>query len=76
MGHVIRYFSKQDDSYVGECPLEVSLVELQKLFGEPADNPMYECYLVSDEHVSLLRKYASIHFNLDDFEYFVEYDAL
>lgn len=62
-----------DDRLAGEVQLDgVTVTELQKLFGVPADNPMYDCWPVTEEHVESLRGFCAAEIDLGRFAYFVE----
>lgn len=72
----LRVYEKEGDGLVGEYRLEgVSLAELQSMFGEPSDSPMYECYPVTPDQLEKLQNIIKASLNLQAYDYFVESDA-
>ena len=73
----IRCFQKDNDDFVKEIPLEtVTLAELQRIFHVPHEDPMYDCYLIENEHLPQLKPFVPETIELGRFDYFVECDAL
>ncbi len=74
--HVVRVlakYPKDDDFPVDELELRgVELQELQVLFQEPPDEPMYDCYPVSKTQAKSLQKYVNEKIDLASYDYFVE----
>jgi len=78
MPHVTRWLRwyGPDERLAGEVRLQgVTLAELQKLFGVPSDNPMYDCWPVTQEHAQVLQEYVATQIDLRRFTYFVEADG-
>lgn len=70
---VIRWYERPPgESFVGEAVLEVSLRQLQAVFGVASDDPMYDCYRVEERHLSGILSFVSIRIELSEFQYFVE----
>ncbi|MDQ2687745.1 MAG: cloacin immunity family protein [Armatimonadota bacterium] len=70
---VLSAYRKQEDYPVDERPLpHVDTAILQKLFGQPLDNPMYDVYPVSEEQAKRLQPYAGHPLDLRKYDYFVE----
>jgi hypothetical protein len=76
MYRVVRemtWFDRKDESHVGTVRLRgATLKALQRLFGAPSDDPMYECYPVCAEHLKDLQRWADLRIDLDKYDYFVE----
>lgn len=74
INRVLSWYEKSPGSaFVEQAKLEeISLCELQQLFNQPVENPMYECYPVQQQHVVVLSQYAGRKINLTEYEYFVE----
>jgi hypothetical protein len=75
---MIRWFEKlPGDKLVGEAELQgVTLAELQELFGARPPDLMQDCWPVRKHHVRGLMPFLSVPIKLDDYEYFVEADAI
>jgi hypothetical protein len=75
---MIRWFEKvPGNKLVGEAELQgVSLADLQELFGAHSTDPMYDCWPVGKDHARGLAPFLSVPIKLDDYEYFVEADAI
>ncbi len=71
---VLTTFEKHGDELISEHKLEgITLPELQALFNEPSDNPMYDCYPVTAAQVKRLQEAVLDHrIDLQKFDYFVE----
>ena len=69
---ILRWYKKDGDGLVGEQVLNLDLRWLQKLFGEPRDSLMFECYPVSKMQARRLSKRIEYLFNLDFYDYFLE----
>jgi hypothetical protein len=69
----LTYFSKETDELVGELPLVgIDLAALQRIFHVEPDDPMYESYIVSPEHVPAIQPHVSETIDLDRYDYFIE----
>lgn len=69
----LSYYSKQDETLVGEYPLDgLNLGILQAMFGVAEDDPMYEVFPVGPEQAEALRPYFGDVFQPDRYDYFVE----
>ncbi len=76
MPRIIRYFDKTTEDFVGEITLpELPLDKLQILFGVDAKNPMYDSFLITEKEVDFIKNYHDIKFELDRFDYFLDYDS-
>lgn len=75
---VLRWFEKKGKNLVGEKILDdAKLEQLQKLFGIPPENPMYDCYPVeSSEQIEYIQKLLNFKLDTQSYEYFVECDAV
>ncbi len=73
---VISAFSNDSEQLVWAIPIHgFSLTEFQAAFGvEDRNDPMYDCWLVTPEHLAFLEKYVSNPhgWNFDTESYFVE----
>ena len=74
---MLRWFEKSTgDSLAGEAELcDVTLPDLQDIFGVPQGDPMYDCWPVRAEHLPALSPYVPVPIDLTKFDYFVEADA-
>jgi hypothetical protein len=52
-----------------------TLDKLQRLFGVPEDNPMYDSYPINGVQASTLGESTGYHLFSDDYEFFLEADA-
>jgi hypothetical protein len=69
----LTWFDKRNDEWVGEVRLRgVKLPQLQKLFGVPTSNPMYDCFKVEKKHVPMVQRWTGVPISLDKFDYFIE----
>ena len=76
MPHVIRYFDKCDESYLGEIELsEIPITVLQTIFSVEKNNPMYDSFAIDNEHLEAISGYVSIPLEMNKYDYFLEYDA-
>lgn len=56
----IEIYDRNTELLVAEYPLKgVGLEFLQTLFGEPNDNPMYECYKLNPFYADKLQPFVS-----------------
>lgn len=70
---ILTKFQKAGDDLLDEFELEgVELQELQVLFQEPPDEPMYDCYPVSKTQAKSLQKYVNEKIDVASYDYFVE----
>lgn len=73
---LIRFFEKTSDKYVGEIELpEIELSELQKLFNEDRENPMYDCYPITTNEHTFFIQFLDKPLELDKYNYFLEADT-
>lgn len=76
MPHVIRYFDKVGESYVGKLELpDVPLKKLQELFHVPPEDPMYDCFPIHEAQAKFFYQFANIKLDIGSYDYFLEYDA-
>lgn len=68
----IRWYSKQDESLVGEIPLKPNLTELQKIFDEPSYDPIFFNYQITEQEVGYFRKKLAHSLDLAHYDYFLE----
>jgi len=74
---VIRWYEKKGDRLAGETTLEnASLSELQTLFNQSSDDPMYDCYPVLPSHVSYLEQRLNRLIDLNQYDFFLECDSV
>jgi len=72
----LAYYSRQDERLVGELPLAgLGLADLQRLFHQPLDDPMYDVYPVGGEQAPTLENALGRRLDLDRYDYFVECHA-
>jgi hypothetical protein len=70
---IIAYYSKEDEFIVGEIDLgNVDVQLLRDLFGATADDPMYHCFPVKEEHLPTLQRISGESIDLGQYDYFVE----
>ena len=78
--HIIRVlvkYPKKEDFPSNEFELEgVELQELQTLFKEPSNEPMYDCYPVSKVQAESLQKYVDEKIDVESYDYFLECHAV
>jgi len=73
---VLRWYEKDGDALIGERLLNnINLSELQKLFGEPKDNLMFECYPINQLQATFLQRRLKQSFDFRSYAYFLECDA-
>jgi hypothetical protein len=73
---VLRCFEKEGDDLVGEIVINnISLENLQKLFGIDPENPMYDCYAVESlEQIDYLQNLLNFELDTKSYDYFIECD--
>lgn len=70
---VLLQFERGGKTLVGEYKLEgIDLTELQRLFGESPDDPMYHSYDVTAAQAERLERATGVHIDLDSYDYFVQ----
>ncbi len=70
---VLRWYDKSEEHLVDECTLKgISVHELQIIFCEDEENPMYDCYSVETKQACEIKKYCDVEFNFSKYDYFVE----
>jgi len=73
---MLRWYAKDGDALIGERLLNnINLSELQKLFGEPKDNLMFECYPITQLQARFLQTRLKQSFDFRSYAYFLECDA-
>ena len=73
---VLRWYEKNGDALIGERLLNnINLSELQRLFDEPQDNLMFECYPVNQLQARYLEGRLKQSFDLHSYAYFLECNA-
>ena len=69
----ISYFSKVDEAHAGDLTLpEIELSAIQVLFKEKKENPMYDCYPITENEAGFFRNLAEISFDFEKYDYFLE----
>lgn len=62
-----------DEGHLMDFPLtDVNLVELQSLFGEAQNNPMYDSYLITKCHESFFVKKYGLQFDFNNKIYYLD----
>jgi hypothetical protein len=70
---VLLQFEKSGKALVGEYRLEgMEIAELQQLFGESSDDPMYHSYDVTAAQAGRLERSTGVHIDLDSYDYFIQ----
>jgi hypothetical protein len=74
---MLRAFHRDPrDELVAEWPIEdLSLPELQQLFGVPRRDPMFDSFRVTGAQVEPLSRATGVSIDLQRYDYFVEADA-
>jgi hypothetical protein len=73
---VLRGYEKVGDRMIVELPLkEVDVSVLQKAFGLPPNDPMYDCYPVGMDELNALQPFIAGTVDLRAYEFFLECDA-
>ncbi len=73
---VLRMYEKDGEKVVGEYELQgVNVAVLRQLFGESADNPMYDCYPVAGSQAEYFENIIKERIDAQLYDYFVECDA-
>lgn len=74
---VLRWFNRSTEELAGSAPIHgPSLMELQRMFRVEPDDPMYDCYPLESAQASQLQAYVDAPIRLNDYDYFVEADAV
>ena len=68
---LVAYFSREDDSLVGEYPLEMNEARLRQLLGLRADEPLTENYPITEAQRSAIETATNTRIDLDAYFYFV-----
>jgi len=77
VSRMLRWYEKEGEELVGELPLvNIELTELQELFQESPDNLMFECYVISPRQADYFQQKLKQKLDLDDYDYFIDCDAL
>jgi hypothetical protein len=78
INRVLRWFEKEGENLIGQKTIDnISLEQLQKLFGIDSQNPMYDCYLVeSDEQINYLQSLLDFQLDTQSYDYLVECEAI
>ena len=70
---VLLQFEKGSKDLAAEYVLKgIELDELQNLFGESRDDPMYHSYDVTQSQAKRLGEAAGVQLDLDKYDYFVQ----
>lgn len=74
---MLRWYEKEANQLIGELSLpNIELTELQELFQESPDNLMFECYAIGSRQAYYFQQKVKPKLNLDDYDYFIDCDAL
>lgn len=74
MPHVIMYFEKLGDAYVGKLALpNIPLDKLQDLFHMPPEDPMYEMFPIQDKEAKFFCEFAQVKIDISKYDYFLAY---
>lgn len=66
---VITTFNKADESYLGEFRLnEFNLSEVQRIFNVPKENPMFDCWEITEESSDYFKR----KFDFKNHIYYIE----
>ena len=81
MSHLVQRcvecFEKVGDDLIKEIPLSgISLKQLQEIFGEPAEEPMYGGYIIESRHAAMLEPYLPEKLDLESYDYFLSCYAI
>jgi len=69
----ISWYAKEGDEFIAdENMVDFELNSLQELFQVEAENPMYDCWEVKEQHVKMLQKCVRHIINIKIYDYFVE----
>ena len=69
---VVEYYSNQTDEMVGQFALpQVELAELQRLWDAPPNEPMVDCFSITEDQALFFREVASIEFDFARYSYFL-----
>ena len=70
----ITLFDKYSEDLKMEIPLpeDIDLRELQALFNEIEENPMYDCYRITPKEAPYFKNKIEHKFNFELYEYFLE----
>lgn len=69
---VVEYFSNETDELIGEFALpHVELAELQRIWNAPSEEPMVECFSISEEQAQFFRELLGIDFDFAKYSYFL-----
>ena len=74
----ILIFEKFSEKFVEEVdfPADIELLTLQKIFGIPPVNPMFDVYEINAENVEEFSKIFYYEFDFSNFEYAIASEAL
>jgi hypothetical protein len=74
---LVSCFDKQTEELAKELPLRgITLRQLQEIFSVPADDPMYDSFLIEPQHAQQLQPFLSEPLDLEHCECFVDCDAI
>ncbi len=77
VNRVIRWYEKNGDALIGDTlPKGFSLSELQHIFDEPTDCPMFFSYQLTEKQINCFQCKLKFDFDLEVYEYFLECDAI
>ncbi len=70
--YVVEVYAKENDSYLGTYPISgLTLQDLQEIFRVPADNPMYDCWPITEAHVDRLQVAIGRELDIENTDCFV-----
>lgn len=71
----LRWYDRRTDELLGQIKLNMPLYQLQSLFSVRDPNPVFDSFIVNQDHAEMLEKWVRQAINLVDYEYVVEADA-
>ena len=73
---LIRIYEKIGDDLLGEITLEgADLMDLQAVFNENKDDPMYDSYPVKEKEKEFFENKYGVEFDFGLYDHFLEADA-
>jgi hypothetical protein len=68
----IQYFTKADESLVGEVELApIELSALQKYFEAEQDDPIFDMYQIEPVDVAFFKPYTHLEFDFEQYDYWL-----
>ncbi|GAB3537092.1 DUF7683 domain-containing protein [Photobacterium alginatilyticum] len=68
----VRWYDKEEGSFVGEEPFYLRTEELQSIFGLASHNPLFDCYKIEATMISEFTRVLLLQFDFEKYDYFVE----